>query len=322
MKSAGKLFFLIVNLIVLSCSAAYSFDGPFQVRNQYPIFIHADEPFLDKAVMENSLSLSLSHSSTYTVQSSGHWDIYLDMEITEVNLRYKRIIKNFIEFDMDVPVLVFSSGLMDGFLHDYHKAFGFPDYGRSQRPLNELLYEVRRDGKLIVKGSSGIGLSDIRLALKKQLVSSDGFGLSIKADVELPTGSAKKGFGNGSIDAGVSLLLDKRITDSIMTYWNLGAVFPGNVRGYEKINLKNYIHGGAAIEAALSSKFSMLVQLQGQSAIYPTTDLSAVDRAGFLLVFGGRYSSGINSFDLSLSEDIHTTGAPDFILNLSYKMKM
>lgn len=311
-----------VIFIVYPLKAALSFEGPLQVNNLYPIFLHADQPYLEKAAVESSMSYSLSHSSTYTVASSDHWDINLDMEITELNFRYKRLIKNNIEFDLDIPVVIIGGGFMDGFLESYHSAFGFPDYGRSERPNNEFLYEVRRDGALIIEGKNGINLGDIRLALKKTLLASEGFALSVKGDVELPVGNAKKGYGNGSVDAGVSVLLDKKMTDRFMKYINLGAVFPGDVRGYEKVNLRNFVYGGLGIEAAVGEKLFAILQLQGQSSIYPETEVAAVDREASLLVIGGRYKMRKGNFDLSLTEDLSTSGAPDFILNLTYKMSL
>jgi hypothetical protein len=303
-------------------STASSFEGPLQVNNLYPIFLHADQQYLDKAAVENSMSYSLSHSSTYTVQSSGRWDIDLDMEISELNFRYKRIIKDAVEFDVDLPVLIIGAGFMDGFLESYHDTFGLPDYGRSERPKNEFLYVVRKDGRLIVEGRTGISLGDIRLALKKPLITSDGFALSIKGDLELPVGNAKEGYGNGSLDTGLSLLIDKKITDRIITYVNFGAVFPGDVRGHEKLDLKNFYSGGLGIEAYAGDNLSFLLQLQGQSSIYPQTDLLAVDRDSYLLIIGGRYKSGKSNYDLSLTEDINASGAPDFILNLTYKINL
>jgi len=303
-------------------STASSFEGPLQVNNLYPIFLHADQQYLDKAAVENSMSYSLSHSSTYTVQSSGRWDIDLDMEITELNFRYKRIIKDAVEFDVDLPVLIIGGGFMDGFLETYHDTFGLPDYGRSERPKNEFLYVVRKDGELIVDGQSGINLGDIRIALKKPLITSDRFALSIKGDIELPIGNAKKGYGNGSLDAGLSLLIDKKITDRIITYVNFGAVFPGDVRGHEKLDLKNFYCGGLGIEADAGNGLSFLMQMQGESSIYPQTDLLAVDRDSYLLMIGGRYKTGESNYDISLTEDINAAGAPDFILNLTYKVNL
>lgn len=317
-----KILLCLLLLALLPLSSAFAFDGPLQVKNQYPIFMHADAPYIEAASMENSFSASLSHSSTYTVQSSKEWVIDQDMEVTELNLRYKRVIAEAVEIGVDIPVITLSGGFMDGFLDSYHDTLGLPDYGRNARPDDDFLYEIRRDGKLIVEGKTGVKLGDIRLTAKKPLISYDDMKLSLRGDIELPTGSAKKGYGNGSVDAGVALLLDTKISDDFMTYLNFGAVFPGDLKGYENIKLEDFIHGGFAVETTFRKGYSLIAQLQGQSRIYPKTDLLAVDYGTYLLSLGGRYISGRNLFELSFTEDINSSGAPDFILNISYKVRL
>jgi hypothetical protein len=127
---------------------------------------------------------------------------------------------------------------------------------------------------------------------------------------------------NGSVDAGICVLLDKSISDKTMTYWNLGFVFPGNLKGEEEIDLDNYFYGGVAVERVLGKRFSLLVALQGQSDIFPTTGISEVDTNAIMIAFGGRYQTEKRSFDLSLTEDLNTSGAPDFILNFTYKVNL
>ncbi len=314
-----SLIFIIFSLLY-PLQTVSSFEGPLQIKNLYPIFLHANQPYLEKAAMESSMSYSLSHSSTYTVKESGNWTINLDMEITEFNFRYKRIIQEFFEFGMDIPVLVLGSGFIDGFLEDYHDTFGFSDYGRSERPKNEFLYSVEKDSELIIQGKSGVRLNDIRLTAKKTLILSDNFSMGIKGDIEFPISDAKKGFSNGSVDAGISVLLDKRISDRTMTYWNFGVVFPGDVRGHEKIDLDNFVYGGGAVERVIGKSISLLAQLMVQSSLYPSTGISEVDTNGILFAFGGRYQMEKRIFELSLTEDFNTSGAPDFILNFTYKL--
>ncbi len=319
MKTPWKLSLLTIFLLIFSVSASPGFDGPLQVKNQYPIFLHADQQYLERAEMENSMSYSLSHSSTYTVQESGRWTINLDMEITELNFRYRRIIRDTVEFNLDIPVLIPGSGIMDGFLEDYHDSFGFPDYGRSERPHDDFLYEVKQDGATVINGKNSVQLGDLRIALKKPLITTESLHLSIRGDLELPMSSAKKGYSNGNVDAGVALLLDKEITENMMAYLNIGAVFPGDVRGERTLDLDNFMYGGIAIEARFWERFRVIVQIQGQSSIYPETDLLAVDREAWLLAVGGRYKLDSGSLEMSLTEDINTSGAPDFIMNLTYK---
>jgi len=116
MKIGYKFFLFTFFLLIFPSSISFSFEGPLQIKNQYPIFFHAIQPYLEKTSAENSFSLSLSHSSTYTVQSSGNWIINLDMEITELNFRYKRSVKDIVELGVDVPILVFGGVLWMGFL--------------------------------------------------------------------------------------------------------------------------------------------------------------------------------------------------------------
>jgi hypothetical protein len=317
-----KLLLTILFLIILFPSAhAFTFEGPLQVKNQLPLFMYVNAPYLETARIENSFSASLSYSSVYMVKESTEWYVGLDMEVTELNLRLKKNIKDFLEIGVDIPIVSFNSGFMDGFLHSYHETFGFPNYGRSNRPDNEFLYEVRREGALIVDGNGGsITLGDIRLSLKKPILYGDP-AISIKGDLEFPTGDAKDGYGNGSIDAGIAILFDKKLSEKFMAYCNLGAVFPGDLKGHETVELKEYIYGGAGVEAYLLKNLSLLGQVFIQGSPYPKTDIAAVDRTAVLLSFGGRYLSGKNSVELSFTEDPNTSGAPDFTVNFSFKRK-
>jgi hypothetical protein len=313
------IFLAILFILSFHSSASYGFGGPLQVRNQFPFFLYLNTPYLESALVENSFSASLSYSSLNLVESSSKWDIGLDMEVTELNLRFRKNIRDFIELGIELPIFSFNSGFMDDFLNSYHDAFGFPDYGRSNRPDNEFLYEVRRNGKLVVKGENGhIGIGDIRLTLKKPLLNSDP-AISIKGDIELPTGDAKAGYGNGRIDAGIAVLMDKKLSEYFKSYLNIGAVFPGNLRGHEEITLREFLYGGAAIEASFWKNISLIVQVFVQGAPFPKTDISSIDNAAVLLSLGGRYSSGNNNFEFSLTEDPNTSGAPDFTLNFSFK---
>ena len=312
----------VIFLCALSSPVSASFEGPIQTRNLFPLSLHLDQPFLEKAATESSMSYSLSHSSTYVVQDSDDWDIGLDMEITEINFIYRRTVRDLFEISAAIPVIITGGGFMDNFVENFHKAFGFSDYGRRGRPHNEFLYSVSRDGAPVISGKSGTRLGDIRLAVKQPLLSSDGYRLSVQGSVEVPVSSSEQGFSNGSLDGGASLLLDAAVTERVMTFWNVGGVFPGDVRGHERVNVRNYFHAGAAVEMMLGRGFSGLVQVQGQSGTYPDTGVDAVDGWAYLIAFGGRYQKEGRVFDLSLTEDLNTTGVPDFIINLTYKFRL
>ncbi len=314
---------MMLALVLSSFSSAAAFDGPLEVKNQFPIFLPVNQPYLEQAHTESSFSLSLSHSSVYVIENSAHWNTGLDLELTELNFRLRKDFPGLFEAGLDLPLLRATSGFMDSPLAGYHRTFGFPDYGRSERPYNDFLYDIRRDGMPVIKGvNDRAGFGDVRLTAKRKITATDPV-LSLLADVELPTGDARIGYGSGSVDAGVALLLDKDITSESgresRIYANLGAVFPGELRAYQTVKLENFYYAGTGIESMISRRFGLLVQFMAQTSPYPRTGISQIDNTGMILVMGGRYYADSSSYEFSLTEDPNTTGACDFILNVSYK---
>lgn len=306
-------------LLIAFSSQTYAFDGPLRVKNQFPLFMYVDAPYLEKAAIENSFSASFSYSSIYLVQESSRWSAKIDMEIAELNLIFRKSFKDFIELTAELPIVSFNSGIMDGFLNGYHNFFGLPDYGRSERPANKFLYEVRRRGNLVVRGESGrIELGDIKLSVKKPLIKHDPF-ISVRGEIEFPTGDAESGYGNGSLDAGLSLLIDKQLSEKLKTYVNLGVVSPGDFKGYERVDLREFIHGGAALEATVGKDISIIGQVFVQGSPLPKSGIGQIDRTAVLISLGGRYRSGNSRIEFSLTEDPNTAGAPDFTCNFTYR---
>jgi hypothetical protein len=180
----------------------------------------------------------------------------MDMELTELNFRFRRDIPGVFEVGVDLGILRATAGFLDQPLATYHHVFGFTDYGRSTRPYNSFLYNVERNGAPVVIGENNrIGYGDARLTLKRAITTIDPR-ISVAADVELPTGDEKIGYGNGSVDSGLSLLLDKNPGFSSKLYTNIGAVFSGDLKAYQIIKLDNFYYAGYGIEALLWPQLS------------------------------------------------------------------
>jgi hypothetical protein len=311
---------LFCGTFLLLPGMVFSFEGPLQVRNQFPIFVALDPPYFESAAVRDSAAVSLTHSSVYVTQYSASWTINMDLELTELAIRLKKRIGDRTEIGLDVPFLRPTEGFLDRPLESLHDTLGTGDYGRHERPHNEFLYEVLYHGKpVILPEADKSGIGDVRLAAKR--IVRDGSPLvSILANVELPTGDAKTGYGNGSYDASLAVLVDIDLGKTYRGYGNTGAVFPGALKGYQTVPMRTYYYAGFGIEAAWWERFSAIVQTVVASSPYPDTGIRQVDWPGVLLVFGGRYSFGSSSLEFSLTEDPDTAGAPDFILNVTYKM--
>jgi hypothetical protein len=312
---------LLMGLFMGVPGKAYAFEGPLQSRNQFPLFMHADAPAFESARTGNAFTAGFSYSSVFMAKQSAAWDVLLDLEMAMLDLQYRRVVGHDLELGIRVPVINFNSGFMDSFLDDFHQAFNFSDYNRHARPWNEFAYEVRKNGQVLVKGSSGgAGLGDIRLSAKKMLFSGDP-AVSIAAGLELPTGDAHKGYGNGSFDADLAIMVDKRWSDRLMAYFNGGVVFPGDIKAEETIRLKESFYAAGGLEYLVTPAFGLIGQLVFQTSPYPETGIGNIDRSGLLVVLGGRYTKQKDSFEFSMTEDLNTAGAPDFTVNFSYKRK-
>ena len=295
--------------------------GPMEIKNQFPLFQHLNMPVLESAAIQDSFSVQCSYSSIFFVRDNPRWSVYLDMEWAELNLKYQKTLFNFLEIILELPLLSFNSGFMDNGLDWYHTTFGFPDYGRRTRPANQFLYQVKKDDNLVIAGENGkVGFGDLKISAKKVLMKMDDQPfLSLKAAVELPTGDPDTGFGNGSLDLGLLVQVEKKLTRYLQVTGNLGGVIPGNLKAQTTVELKNYWFGGIGLEVKPWKRLSFLGQISAQTSPFPETGFDFIDNPALILTLGGRYYLDRNHFELSLTEDLNTSGAPDFIVNFSFK---
>jgi hypothetical protein len=317
-----RIIFFALLFFFYAATPAHPFTGGLPYKNQFPLFTHLNAPAIDTARPESSVSLGLSYSSVYMVKDSPAWSVALDMETAELAIRIKKNFHDSVEVGLEAPFLSLNSGFLDGPLESYHSAFGFPDYGRSNRPHNDFLYTVKKDGRTVVSGEGGrAGIGDLSLSVKKTVLSGDP-AISLKASVELPTGDAKKGYGSGSTGASISLLADKDIGETVRVYLNLGVSFPGDLRGYERVRLDEFLFAAAAVEAAVFKDLDLVAQAYYEESPYPKTGIAEIDRSSVILSVGGRYTAGENAFEFAFTEDPSTSGAPDFSLTFAFKRRL
>lgn len=301
---------------------AADFEGPLHIRNSHPMFLATGSPSLISAEPENALQLDFTYSSTYMLDRSQNWFFGIDLEAAVLEIGLKKKIGDSTELSLDVPVISYNSGFLDSPLASYHKAFGFADYGRSERPLNDFLFNVTRDGREVFQGKSGeIALGDIRIGVKRALTLKDPL-ISIQAFANLPSGDPDRGYGSGRINGGAALLLNKRLGSKVMAYLNAGYGLIDRIEAKESVSLRNYLYGGAGVEWACSKKVLLNGQVFFQQSPFRDTGVRDIDTVSSVLSFGGRYRlGGKSTLGFSFSEDPTTAGAPDFMVGFDYKYR-
>ena len=81
------------------------------------------------------------------------------------------------------------------------------------------------------------------------------------------------------------------------------------------------MYGNGVVEALYSEELSVLAGVMIQDWPFNDEGDKAFKRSPIVLNLGGRYLANKGVFELSLSEDLNTTGAPDFSVGLAYKRR-
>lgn len=306
-----------------AAAPSYSLDGPLRVKNTFPLVSILDSPYPESAAYRDSLTFGLTHSSVDFIESDNGFDFRIDAEATELEFGYRKTVGGALEIGIDVPVRSFSSGVLDREIDRFHRTFGIAS-GKGGEPMNRFLFEVRKDGQLVIRGENGkAGLGDIRGTVKRSLFFGGGFSAALLADVELPTGSARKGYGSGSLDGKIALLADWKPWEWAGLTANVGKVFAGDIRGYSTLPVDDYRYAALAVEAALSARSGIVMQYYIQDSPLPQAGLTfpSLKKKPGLASLGYRYVSDRYVYEFSLSENIKPAFAPDIMLNLTIRRK-
>jgi len=290
---------------------------PLHIRNAFPPFLGLTPPSLAGARPGNGLGFHLTYASTHLVQRSPLWSFAVDQETAVLDFVFRRSFSRIFEFSLQLPVIAGQSGFLDGALEDYHELFGFPDYGRSLRPLNRFLYQIHREGEMILQGRSGMGLGDLGVHVKGRFPGTVG-GMVVAglAFVDLPTGDTGRGAGNGNVDGGAALILEASFSDRLSLVLNGGFFIPGDLDWMRRISLKPYGYGGADLAWQAFSKGTIHLQVFAQGSPYPETGIREIDDPSVILAVGGRLRLAKRlDLQFSFSEDPSTAGAPDFMVS-------
>lgn len=314
--------FIPLILLWIFAPAAHGFDGPLQVRNQFPLFLGMLPPSFESAGTGDSFTLGLHHSSTYLTETTELWGLGLDLEMTGLDMRFRKRAGSGGEIGIDVPVVRPSGGFFDSPLGAWHDLLGVGDYGRRERPDNAFLYRITYRGIPLIEGvNDRAGFGDVRMSYKRLVHSTETSTVSVMGTVELPAGDAETGYGNGSIDGALAVLADMQWGGAYRGYGNVGYVVPGDLRAKQTVPLRNFLYAGIGVEAAWAERMSVLAQVMAQQSPLPDTGTHHVDRPAVLVSFGGRYYGRSGSLEVSVSEDASVAGAPDFIANMAWKMR-
>ncbi|MCM2279554.1 MAG: transporter [Oligoflexia bacterium] len=143
------------------------------------------------------------------------------------------------------------------------------------------------------------GLGDIQLNYRLQAFKKEGFVLTPRLTLLLPTGKAEEGRGNGTLGYQTNLAASVTLNDSWVNHWNLGATYVPDAEGPEgaMIDVLRGFNFGTSFIYLASSVFNLMFEFAGA---YEESRVGAdmVTAASFTFSPGFRYA--INTGDTQI----------------------
>lgn len=292
------------------------------VRNQHPVQLTTlrmtptSARTLDAGSLE--LGLTTSYSSLFLQTEVGTNSYRMDGEILRAGLFTRYSPLNKLQVSIELPAAHTSGGFLDGFLENYHDAFGLNDGKRDEAPRNRFLVSAMQDDQSVYRMERrSVALLDIPIEAMWQFVEYRGvlnLDLALRAALELPTGDQQSGYGNGGIDYAVGALgeiswgplaLSAHIAHTTIAT-------PDRARKAGLV-YRDGISSGFGLEAALARDLSLLVQVEMDQCVLRNLRDVHTESDQWLLWVGFRtHISDDLELELSFGEDLTLNAAPDF----------
>jgi hypothetical protein len=329
----------IVILCFLLCCATNIFakTGPIPIRNQMPLYLFYLQMEPDKAsvVEQDRFDINTDYTvSNVTVScftpASSLYKIDIDAEISRFTLDLRYGICENAEVGLEVPYLSLSRGYLDEFVKGFEDTVGATTpRSRTRQGSYNLNYSFIYNSQDLIKiTNASNGLGDVVLKAKYQILEEDEHRLwpniSLRAAVKLPTGEKKSLLGSGELDYGIGLLLDETFSKKITVYAGCNFVIIEKPDFFSVLNLKqNIVSGIIGMEYLLTQRFSLVMQVTGNTTPYPSSGTNALDEDAFDVGLGFNYfwkEKQNVSWHFAFTENINSAASPDVSLNMGWKI--
>lgn len=291
-------------------------SGPIPIVNQTPIQLLFLQPIPDKAETlpkgQGSLRLNIAITNTLLSESSTNYEGVVDMEMIRASLDAQYGIVPGLEMGISLPFVYRYSGILDHAILEFEEAFNAERSIRKHQVEDEYEYYVKRNNTAFISGngerSSGIG--DLALWIKGKVWDEGDIlpCLSTRLGVKVPTGDKDRALGSGKADYGFGLLLQKDMR-GLTAYLNADVIFPGDAFDQEGVTLSEFYEIMLGAEYKLSSRFSLLAQVNCIARPFEQTGLQMLDRRIYDFLVGINYlTKGGVSVQGGAIEDFKNSG--------------
>jgi hypothetical protein len=303
--------------------------GPFPIRSLSPIQLLYFQFTPERAVPVPPgvwrARLDLVEAN-YLARDEHRADAFLfDYELTRVNLALEYGVLDRLAVGLEIPLLYTWKGFLDDPIKGFEDVTGFKRTIRFERPQHVFDFQLDKDGKKALRGTSGaVGIGDIAFSTKALLREEGALAPAVagRFALKLPTGDDDRALGSGEVDIGLGLALEKTF-GPVRLYVNAGLTIPtGNPFDGTGIDSLPIFSGFLTGEYRLTERFSLLVQFNGISPPVRNTGLD-LDHPTFEILVGFSWVlPGLPVvWHAGFMEDLNNTNrTADFALFMSWSM--
>ncbi len=299
--------------------------GPAPIRSAHPVTM----TLLDfevrsartQAAGEIGWDVSVDYTSMFQLRAENGTTVSFDGEWTRVEFDLRFGITDRLEVFAAVPILYTSSGFLDATIEGYHDLFDFNQDGRDENPRDQFAAEISKNGTVAWRlEEDRLGFGDVPVGLAFAAVREDDVapGVLLRGAVEIPVGRESAGFGNGELDVGIGVVVEKTlgpITATLGGDW----AWVGRPRSMDGtgVDLEDFGAAFAHVEVGITDALRGLVGLDYTGQSLRGLDVREGTRDQLMLSIGGALRIGERTavrFDFT--EDLIGDVSPDFTARL------
>ena len=303
----------------------------FTLRNHNPFLQIFGLPPLQSASVvpagETNFGVSLDLANNADFGATEIENLFIDGESYFLQMTLRRRVKSWLELGVDVPLVSHSGGFMDSAIINWHDTFGMSNTKR-RGPDDELLFLYQRDEATLYElSSTASGLGDVQMtaAIPIKEAAADGYALTVRTSLKLPTGDDRELLGRGAADLAAGLYMSRSATFfhrplSLSAFGGLLLLGDGDV--LPELQESAVPFGGVVGSWQVAERFAITTQLQAQGAYY-ASDIEELGGGTTQLGVGFRYRLQKNGRCLKFAvvEDITADATTDFALHFSFNSR-
>lgn len=304
------------------CAAPSDWRGPLPTRNQHPAQLLVQTMTPRRAAVqepgEATLRADAAYSNMFLSGSQNGDSFQMDGEYLRAALSAEVGLGSGFEIGLELPVAHTSGGFLDDFVIAYHELFGFPDQGRDDSPKDRFRVQATDDGQQVWgMQSEALELLDVPLTLVWSPTArgpEPGFGIALRAGLELPTGNDERGYGSGQVDSTLGIVLEQR-TERAAFYGHLQHTWTGTPTAAREagFTFRDVTAAGLGVELPWSASFAILAQVAFETSTLRDLQPREAERDQLLLWLGGRWQfQPAWSLEFGFGEDLIGHVSPDF----------